>query len=49
MSRRKSNYKREVIPDPVYNDVVVAKFVNKMTYGGKNLLLRAFCIKRWIL
>ena len=35
MSRRKSNYKREVIPDPVYNDVIVSKFVNKIMMHGK--------------
>jgi small subunit ribosomal protein S7 len=35
MSRRKSSYKREVIPDPMYKDIVVAKFVNKMMYSGK--------------
>lgn len=35
MSRRKKTYKREVIPDPVYKDVVIAKFVNKMMIQGK--------------
>lgn len=35
MSRRKSALKREILPDPVYNDVVVAKFINKMMFGGK--------------
>jgi len=35
MSRRKSADKREVLPDPVYNDVVVSKFVNKMMIQGK--------------
>ena len=35
MSRRKSNYKREVIPDPVYNDVLVAKFANGLMEDGK--------------
>ncbi|PWU20199.1 MAG: 30S ribosomal protein S7 [Bdellovibrio sp.] len=35
MSRRKRTFKREVIPDPVYKDVVIAKFVNKMMYQGK--------------
>jgi small subunit ribosomal protein S7 len=35
MSRRKKNYKREIIPDPVFKDVVVAKFVSKMMYDGK--------------
>jgi small subunit ribosomal protein S7 len=35
MSRRKSTSKREILPDPIYNDVVVAKFVNKMMWQGK--------------
>ena len=35
MSRRKRTYKREVIPDPVYKDLVIAKFVNKMMIQGK--------------
>lgn len=35
MSRRKKTYKREIIPDPVYKDIVVAKFVNKIMESGK--------------
>src|ERR1700722_3016353 len=35
MSRRKSSEKRENGPDPIYNDVVVAKFVNKMMLQGR--------------
>ena len=35
MSRRRGSYKREVIPDPVYNDITVAKFVNKLMWDGK--------------
>lgn len=35
MSRRKRVFKREVIPDPVFKDLVVAKFINKMMYDGK--------------
>jgi small subunit ribosomal protein S7 len=35
MSRRKTAVKRETLPDPVYNDIVVAKFINKMMYDGK--------------
>jgi len=35
MSRRKSANKREILPDPVYNDVIVSKFVNKMMIQGK--------------
>jgi small subunit ribosomal protein S7 len=35
MSRRNRTYKREVLPDAVFNDVVVAKFISKMMYSGK--------------
>jgi small subunit ribosomal protein S7 len=35
MSRRKGSYKREVLPDPVYNDVTISRFVNKMMVDGK--------------
>ena len=41
MSRRKSASKRESLPDPVYNDIVVAKFVNKMMYDGKKSTAQA--------
>ena len=35
MSRRRRTAKRRIDPDPVYNSLVLAKFVNKMMYGGK--------------
>lgn len=35
MSRRKSAEKREVIPDPKYNDTIVAKFINMLMLHGK--------------
>lgn len=35
MSRRKKTFKREVYPDPVFKDIVIAKFINKMMYEGK--------------
>lgn len=35
MSRRKKTFKREIIPDPVHKDLVIAKFVNKMMIQGK--------------
>ncbi len=35
MSRRKKNYKREVLPDPIYNDVNISKFVNRLMLEGK--------------
>lgn len=35
MSRRKKTFKREIIPDPIFKDIIVAKFVNKMMYSGQ--------------
>lgn len=35
MARRKKNYKRDVIPDAVYKDIVVAKFINRIMVSGK--------------
>ena len=35
MSRRKRTFKREVLPDPVYKDIVVAKLINKMMVRGQ--------------
>ncbi len=35
MSRRKRTYKREVIPDPVFKDLVIAKLINKMMLRGQ--------------
>ncbi|MDD4011858.1 MAG: 30S ribosomal protein S7 [Sphaerochaetaceae bacterium] len=35
MSRRTSAPVREVLPDPIYNSVVVAKFIRRMMYDGK--------------
>jgi len=27
--------KREILPDPIYNNVLVSKFINKLMYDGK--------------
>ncbi len=35
MSRRHRAEKRDVIPDPKYGDVVLAKFMNSLMYEGK--------------
>ncbi|MBI4913965.1 MAG: 30S ribosomal protein S7 [Acidobacteria bacterium] len=35
MSRRNSHAKREILPDPIYNSVVVTKFVNVLMERGK--------------
>ncbi len=37
MSRRRKNrnLSRDIKPDPVYNDITVARFINKLTWDGK--------------
>jgi small subunit ribosomal protein S7 len=35
MSRRHSAEKREILPDPLFGDVVVSKFMNNLMYDGK--------------
>lgn len=43
MSRRKKTFKREIIPDPVFKDIIVAKFINKiMLRGQKSTAQRLF-------
>jgi len=47
MSRRRRSVKREVLPDPIYNDTIVAKFVNRLMSDGKkstaqNILYSSF-------
>ena len=51
MSRRRRSVKREVLPDPIYNDTIVAKFVNRLMSDGKkstaqNILYRSFDLLR---
>lgn len=33
--RRRRAVKREVLGDPIYNDKIITKFINKMMYDGK--------------
>ena len=40
MSRRRRAVKREIDADPVYNSTLVAKFINKLMYGGKKSIAR---------
>jgi len=35
MARRRVASRREVLPDPIYNSVVVTKFINGMMWQGK--------------
>ncbi len=38
MPRRKRSQKRKILPDPVYNEVLVSKFINKLLVDGKKSL-----------
>jgi len=33
--RRRRPEKRKILPDPIYNDLEVAKFMNYLMFGGK--------------
>lgn len=35
MARRRVAARREILPDPIYNSVVVTKFINGMMWDGK--------------
>ena len=35
MPRRRGNFKRDVLPDPIYSSKLVTKFVNQVMYDGK--------------
>ena len=40
MARRKKREKRNIVPDPVYNSVTVAKFINQVMRKGKKTIAR---------
>ena len=35
MPRKGAIPKREIIPDPIYNDPIITQFINKISYSGK--------------
>ena len=39
--RRRSPERREILPDPVFNDLVVTKFVNNLMMDGKKSIAEA--------
>ena len=41
MGRKKFVRKREILPDPKFNDVVVAKFINALMVQGKRSIAEA--------
>lgn len=40
MSRRRGAEKREIAPDPIYRNLVLAKFINKVMMDGKKSVAR---------
>lgn len=42
MARRRRPIKREVLPDPVFGDILVTKFINCMMEDGKKVLQKKF-------
>ena len=40
MSRRRRATKRTIAPDPIYNNYIIAKFINKVMEGGKKSTAR---------
>ena len=40
MSRKKKPKKRDIAPDPVYDNVIVAKFINNIMEKGKKTIAR---------
>ena len=47
MSRRRKNrnLSRDIKPDPIYNDVIAARFINKLTLDGKKEKARVIFYK----
>ena len=45
MSRRHRAEKRSIDPDPIYQSRTVAKFINKLMFGGKKNTARAIFYK----
>jgi len=47
MARRKRAQKRKVLPDPVYKEVLVTKFINKLMLDGKKVYQKKYFMKQW--
>lgn len=47
MPRRREVPKRDILPDPKFGSVELAKFMNVIMLSGKNLLLRALLMVPW--
>ena len=47
--RRRRPEKRKILPDPVYNDLQIAKFVNYLMKRGKKGSQKKYFMEQWIL
>lgn len=45
MSRRRRASKRQIDPDPIYQSLTLAKFINKLMYSGKKAVARGIVYK----
>ena len=45
MPRRKQAVKRDILPDPKFNSIVVAKLINQVMYDGKKSLAQSIVYK----
>ena len=43
MPRRGNVPKREILPDPIYGDIIVTKLINKVMYDGKKGVSQNVC------
>ena len=39
MSRKKTQPKKNVVPDPKFNSTIIPKLINNIMYDGKEVLL----------
>ena len=39
MSRKKSQPKKDIVPDPKFNSTIIPKLINNLMYDGKRLSL----------
>ena len=47
--RRRRPEKRAILPDPIYGELMVQKFINNLMRGGKKVFLKKSFILLWIL
>ena len=46
MSRKKTQPKKVVTPDPIFKSTIIPKLINSIMYDGKKLLLKKLYMKQ---